>query len=128
MYYTSTHDWIKLHEEDVTLARVGISHFAQKEIGEIVFIELPKVGAIIQKGEPITVIESTKAAIDLYAVATGQIIAVNEELRKNPTLLNKTPEEDGWIYFIRLHEVLLPPDRFGLMNSTLYRSNFSGQG
>lgn len=115
-----THDWIKMHEDDVTLAKVGISHFAQKEIGEIVFIQLPEVGSVIQKGEPVTVIESTKAAIDLYAIASGQIIAVNEELKNNPSLMNRSPEGDGWIYFIRLHEILSPPDRFGLLTKSLY--------
>jgi glycine cleavage system H protein len=121
MYYTATHDWIKFDQDDVTLAKVGISDFAQKEIGEIVFIELPKVGSIIQKGEPVTVIESTKAAIDIYAIASGQIIAVNEDLRKNSSLMNKAPEGEGWIYFIRLHEFLSPPDRFGLLTPNGYR-------
>jgi glycine cleavage system H protein len=124
MFYTSTHDWISLHQDDVTLAKVGISHFGQKEIGEIVFIDLPKVGQLIQKGEVAAVLESTKAAIDLYAFTSGEIIAVNEAVKKNPLLINRSPEDEGWIYFIRLHQTLVPPDQFGLLTHQAYRAIF----
>ncbi|MBM3201866.1 MAG: glycine cleavage system protein GcvH [Chlamydiae bacterium] len=121
MLYTKEHDWILLHQDDSSLAKVGISHFAQKEIGEIVFIDLPKVGQILQKGEVAVVLESTKAAIDIYAVASGEVLQVNEALIKNPSLINHSAEEEGWLYFIRFHTILLPPDRFGLLRKEAYR-------
>lgn len=89
-----SHEWIS---ED---GKVGITKEAQKELGEIVYVELPKVGQEIKKGEEIAVLESTKAAVDIYSPASGRITQVNRALEEDPSLINSTPESDGWLYQI----------------------------
>ncbi len=95
MKFTETHEWVKVEAEDAT---IGITRYAQKELGEIVFIELPKVGAKIKSGDEIAVLESTKAAADIYSPVTGEVTAVNEKLKQDLTLINESPERDGWIF------------------------------
>jgi glycine cleavage system H protein len=99
MRYTPSHEWIEIKEG---LGTVGITNFAQKELGEIVFIQLPKVGALLKAGEEACVLESTKAAADVYSPASGKVVAVNEELAKSPSLLNKSPESAGWLFKLAL--------------------------
>lgn len=89
------HEWTR-REGGSTV--VGITEAAQREIGEIVHVELPKVGHRVEEGEVVVVLESTKAAIDLYAPISGSIEAVNLRLREEPALLNTSPEGDGWLY------------------------------
>ena len=81
---------------------MGITKYAQKELGEIVHVELPKVGEIVQVGDEACVLESTKAAADIYSPATGKITAVNEVLRHSSEWVNKFPEDKGWIYQMEL--------------------------
>lgn len=88
------HEWVK---KDGQVATVGITKKACGELGEIVYIELPKIGQKIKRGEEVVVLESTKAAIDSYAPIDGEVIAVNEDLRKNPKLLQEDPEHQ-WMY------------------------------
>jgi glycine cleavage system H protein len=95
--YTTSHEWIYLHGKKAT---VGISDYAQKELGEIVYIELPDIGQAIEMGELLAVVESTKAATDLYTPISGTIIEVNEALKKTPSLMNTSAEKDGWIAII----------------------------
>src|SRR5260221_12463584 len=99
MRYTDSHEWITLSEK---IGRVGITTHAQNELGEIVFIELPKVGQTVAAGDEICVLESTKAAADVYAPVSGKIAAVNEVLSKDPRALNQDPEGSGWIFEIEL--------------------------
>ncbi len=99
MRYTDSHEWITLKGK---LGRVGITSHAQNELGEIVFVELPKVGAVVQAGDEISVLESTKAAADVYAPVSGKITNVNEVLSKDPLALNRDPEGSGWIFEIEL--------------------------
>lgn len=99
MKFSESHEWIKL-EGDV--GDVGISDHAQHELGDIVYVELPKVGAHVEKGMEIAVLESTKAASDVYTPVSGQIIEVNEALNGTPGLINESPESLGWIYKIKL--------------------------
>lgn len=94
MKFTQSHEWIRLENE---VATMGISRFAQQELGEIVYIDLPKVGQVVKIGDPIFVLESTKAAADVYAPISGKVIAVNQELKHNTNLLNQSAEEQGWI-------------------------------
>lgn len=125
MYYTETHDWICPHSDDTTIAKVGISQFAEKEIGEVVYIELPKIGTEVEKGQEIAVIESTKAAIDIYSVLKGTVLAINEALVHEPGLINEAPEGEGWLYMIRLEELIAPHERFGLLLPKKYQEIIS---
>ncbi len=99
--FTDSHEWIAL---EGNRAKVGISEYAQKELGEIVAIELPKVGQKIRAGEEICVLESTKAAADVYAPVSGTVVSVNEALLKNPHALNQAPESSGWLFEVELSE------------------------
>ena len=93
--YTPTHEWVDLNGKT---ARVGITDHAQKEISDIVFIELPKVGRVVKGKESAMVIESVKAAFDIYAPVAGKIIKINEELSKKPEIVNQSPYEKGWLF------------------------------
>lgn len=92
MRYTDSHEWIRF---DGNQAVVGISYHAQEELGEIVYIEFPKIGKELKAGEEMAVIESTKAASDVYSPVAGTIVAVNEALKKTPSLINSDPEGGG---------------------------------
>ena len=100
MLFTDTHEWIKINEN---IATIGISSFAQKELGEIVFIELPKVGDQIAAQSEMVVLESTKAAADIYCPLSGEIVEVNHSLKENLNLLNQDPENKGWMIKIKVH-------------------------
>ncbi len=93
------HEWVTI---DGDVATVGITPFAAKEIGSIVFIEFPKIGQVVRKGEEAAILESTKAAIDTYAPLEGKVIKINESLLKNPSLLTQDPLGKGWLYQIEL--------------------------
>ncbi len=99
MKFTETHDWISLSGDQAT---IGITEYAQKELGEIVYIELPQLGHTVQEGEEVVVLESTKAAIDIYAPLSGEIIEINTTLNETPQKINESPEKEGWLYKIRL--------------------------
>jgi len=100
--FVDSHEWIFVEEE---VGVVGISVYAQKELGNIVYVELPKVGSFVKKGEEVAVLESTKAAADIYSPVTGEIVAVNEVLKSDITLLNTLPETDGWLFKIKVANV-----------------------
>ena len=97
MKYTDTHEWIQIKENE---GIVGISTHAQHELGEVVYVELPRVGTQLQAGEEAAVIESTKAASDIYCPVSGTVIAVNERVKENPALINSSSEEEGWLFKI----------------------------
>jgi glycine cleavage system H protein len=97
--YTDTHEWI---EEKEGIATVGLTKRALDEIGEVVHVLLPKLGAIIHKGDDVVVLESTKAAIDISSPVNGEIVAINESLRENLRLLNEGPESSGWLFKVSL--------------------------
>ena len=99
MKYADSHEWIQV-DEDVGL--VGISSYARQELGEIVYTELPKVGKVVQAGDEVAVLESTKAAADIYSPVSGKITRVNEALRNDVSSLNTDPENTGWLYEIKL--------------------------
>lgn len=100
--YTPSHEWIKL--EDDGTASVGISENAQDLLGDIVFVELPDVGTQISAKQEVAVVESVKAASDIYSPVTGEVIAVNEVLLDAPETINSSPEEDGWIYKLKVSD------------------------
>lgn len=96
--YTKEHQWVAIQGET---AIIGITDYAQSELGEIVFIELPELNANIKKDSVLCVAESTKTASDVYVPISGDIIEVNEELEDNPSLVNKDPYKEGWIVKIK---------------------------
>ena len=94
-YYTDEHEWIDV---DGDIATVGITEYAQGQLGDIVFVELPEVGALIEQGKDAAVVESVKAASDVYAPITGEITEVNPALEDDPALVNTSPEDGGWFF------------------------------
>jgi len=113
--YTETHEWVDLNG---SIARVGITDHAQKEISDIVFIELPKVGRVVKQKDSAMVIESVKAAFDIYAPLSGKITKVNDELSKKPETVNQSPYEKGWLFEI---ECSNPSEAAALLSETQYQ-------
>ncbi|MZH03514.1 MAG: glycine cleavage system protein GcvH [Nitrospinae bacterium] len=114
LLFTQEHEWIRI---DGKKAVVGITEFAQEQLGDIVFVELPEVGSEVEQENPFGVVESVKTVSDLYAPASGKITAVNKNLETNPELVNNEPYEGGWIVEIDLSneketESLLNPDAY----------------
>ena len=112
--YTLEHEWIRVDGKN---AVIGITHFAQEQLGDIVFVELPEVGSELEKESPFGVVESVKTVSDLYAPASGKITKVNKELETNPEKVNNEPYDAGWIVEIELSdetdlESLLDPDAY----------------
>ena len=99
--YTQEHEWIRV---DGKKAVIGISEFAQEQLGDNVFVELPEVGTQIDQGNPFGVVESVKTVSDLYAPAGGKVTAVNKELETHPEQVNSSPYENGWIIEIELSD------------------------
>lgn len=97
--YTKSHEWVR-REEDGTLT-VGITHHAQELLGDLVFVEVPEVGIDVDEGDDVAVVESVKAASDVYAPVAGEIVAANEALAETPELINTDPYGDGWIFRIK---------------------------
>ena len=99
IYYTDEHEWLKVEDG---VANVGITDHAQEQLGDLVFVELPDVGTELEQGDDGVVVESVKAASDVYAPASGTVVAVNEELNNNAPLVNASAENDGWLYKLKL--------------------------
>jgi glycine cleavage system H protein len=99
MRFAQSHEWIDLSED---IGTVGISNFASKELGEIVYLALPQIGQRVEMGKEVVVLESTKAAVDIYSPVSGEIIAVNETLKERVDLLNRASETEGWLFKIRV--------------------------
>jgi glycine cleavage system H protein len=97
--YAASHEWIKVEGDTGT---VGISDHAQQELSDVVFVDLPKVGAKVTAGSVVAVIESVKAASDIYSPATGEVVEVNADLVKKPELVNSDPYGAAWLYKVRL--------------------------
>ncbi len=93
--YTKDHEWVLLENG---VARIGITYFAQSELGEVVYVELPAIGKELHAGSPACVVESTKAASDVYAPISGKVVSVNQELNDQPNLLNSDPHSAAWIF------------------------------
>ncbi len=100
-YYTQDHEWI---EVDGDTATVGITDYAQSQLGDIVFAEVPAVGSILKKGGDAAVVESVKAASDVYAPVSGSVIEGNDALGDDPALVNSDPEGDGWFFKLTLSD------------------------
>ena len=98
-YYTKDHEWAQVDENIVT---IGVTEFAQEQLGEVVYVELPEEGAKVNQGESFGVVESVKAASDLYAPVSGTVIEVNMALMEDPSSLNDDPMNDGWLIRIEM--------------------------
>ncbi|MFX3673908.1 MAG: glycine cleavage system protein GcvH [Paenisporosarcina sp.] len=95
--YSEEHEWVKVEDGK---ARIGITHFAQSELGDIVFVELPQVGDDIKSNEPFGSVESVKTVSELYAPISGKVVEVNNELEDNPEFVNESPYENAWMIVI----------------------------
>lgn len=113
--YTPDHEWIQIGDDGV--ATVGITHHAQDALGDVVFVDLPAVGQALAQKDVAGVVESVKAAADVYAPVTGEIVAVNEALKDDPSLVNADPLGNGWFFKIRLSQ---PAELSALLDKTAY--------
>lgn len=99
--YSEEHEWVKV---EGNLARIGITDFAQSELGDIVFVELPEVGTEVTANEPFGSVESVKTVSELYAPVSGKVVEVNEELNDNPEYVNESPYEKAWMIVVELSD------------------------
>ncbi|ACM05575.1 glycine cleavage system H protein [Thermomicrobium roseum DSM 5159] len=113
--YTRTHEWVRV-EGDVAV--VGVTDFAQSELGDITYLELPEPGTVVKQGESMGVIESVKAASDIYAPVSGEVVEVNRSVVDSPELVNKSPYDEAWLAKIRLSA---PEELERLMDAAAYR-------
>ncbi|MFQ6115007.1 MAG: glycine cleavage system protein GcvH [bacterium] len=120
LLYTSEHEWVAIDEN---VAAVGITDYAQSELGDIVFVELPKIGDDTQYMEPFGTIESVKATNDLFSPVSGQVAAVNSALKDEPTLVNKDPYGEGWMIAIKMSD---PSEVDLLISAQEYQALTSG--
>lgn len=100
--YTEKHEWVEIQQDGV--AKIGISDFAQDQLGDVVFIDLPDVGAIFKKGDEMAAIESVKAASEIFAPISGEIVSVNDALEEQPDLVNSASESEGWLVTIKISD------------------------
>jgi len=114
--FTDDHEWLRV-EGDV--AAVGITEFAQSQLGDLVFVELPKVGAAVKKGDPVAVVESVKVASDVYAPADGEVVEVNKAVVGEPQLVNSDPMGKGWFFKLKLSA---PAQLDGMKSETEYQT------
>ena len=114
MRFTRDHEYIEASGE---LATVGISEHAQQQLGDIVYVELPALGVTFKKGDAAAVVESVKAASDVFTPASGEVVAVNDKLAGNPSLVNESAQGDGWLFKLKLSA---PGELDGLMDAPAY--------
>jgi glycine cleavage system H protein len=115
VYFTREHEWISV---DGDIATVGISNHAQEQLGDIVFAEVPETGRRLSKGHEAAVVESVKAASDVYAPVSGEVIEGNQAVADDPALVNSDPEGDGWFFKLKLDN---PGELDGMMDEGAYR-------
>lgn len=118
--YTKEHEWVKL---DDNIATVGITDYAQGELGDIIFVELPKVGTKVTQMSPFGVIEAVKAVSELFSPITGEVVEVNTSLEKDATIINKDPYGEGWIIKVKVADLkqldtLLTPEKYKTLIET----------
>ena len=119
-YYTETHEWVTVEDG---VATMGITDFAQGQLGDVVFLELPAIGRELETGDTVGVIESVKAASDLYSPVAGSVVEVNESLKDSPEKVNEDPYGAGWLIKVRLNGDLSE----GLLDEAGYRAMTEGQ-
>ncbi len=114
--FTEEHEWLRV---DGDIATVGITDHAQQQLGDLVFLELPKVGAALEKGGIAAVVESVKAASEVYSPVKGEIVAINDRLIAEPGLVNSAPTSEGWLFRIKLAD---PAQVEGLLDEAAYQA------
>lgn len=117
--YTQEHEWLRLEGDADDEGVIGITDFAQNELGDVVYLDLPKVGSEVARGAHLGDIESVKTVSELFAPASGTVLAVNELLNDDPALVNSAPYEDGWMVRLRLSD---PGELDALLDADAYRS------
>ncbi|MBM4399518.1 MAG: glycine cleavage system protein GcvH [Candidatus Cloacimonetes bacterium] len=115
LYYTETHEWIKVNGDEAT---IGLTDFAQHELGDIVYVELPDVNKKVSGGEPCGSIEAVKAVEDIISPVSGRVESKNSELEDMPDLINKSPYEDGWLVKVKLSN---PDELENLLSASEYK-------
>jgi glycine cleavage system H protein len=121
--YTAEHEWVRTPGESDDAVRVGITHYAQDALGDIVYVSLPEVGAEISAGETVGELESTKSVSDIYAPVGGKVVARNEALDGTPELVNSDPYGAGWLLRVRLDD---PAAADGLLDAAAYSAQIAG--
>ena len=120
--YSETHEWVcKLHQEGASVVLIGITDYAQQQLGKIVFVELPELNLNIEAGDEIGVLESVKAATDIFSPLCGKVIEINEDLVDSPSLVNSEPYGDGWLYKLELNN----PDEYDTLLDRDEYQNFT---
>jgi glycine cleavage system H protein len=114
-YFTEDHEWIDVSGD---LATVGITDYAQGQLGDIVFVELPDEGKVYSKGDEAAVVESVKAASDVYSPVSGEVVEANDALQEDPALVNSDAEEEGWFFKLRLTDT---SELASLMDEAAYK-------
>lgn len=116
LFYTRSHEWVQVLKDHIL---AGITHFAQEQLGDITFVELPEPGVILEQGQEMGVVESVKAASEIYAPVSGEVLEVNLDLENAPELINQDPFGKGWIVKIRpaskVHGLLTPEEYAALI-------------
>jgi len=120
VYFTQDHEWISVEGDSAT---VGITDYAQAQLGDVVFVEVPPAGTEVAKGKEAAVVESVKAASDVYAPVSGTVTEANSELEADPSLVNTSPEGSGWFFKLTLAN---PGELEGLMDETAYKAFVAG--
>ena len=115
-YFTEEHEWIDVDDDHAT---IGITDYAQKQLGDIVFVEVPESGSMIKQGGEAAVVESVKAASDVYAPISGEVTEGNDALADEPALVNSSPEEEGWFFRMTLADT---GELEGLMDAKAYKA------
>ena len=115
LLYTKTHEWIRREGENI---RIGITDHAQAELTDVVFVELPKVGTQVEAQAPTAVVESVKAASDIYAPVKGTVVEVNKALEADPGLINREPFDQGWLFVLKIDN---PDDLKNLKDAAAYK-------
>ncbi len=119
--YTDAHEWVRANEGEDGVVRVGITDYAQAQLGDVVYVDLPAVGDRLEAGSPCGEVESTKSVSEIYAPVTGEVVAVNGELEASPELVNSGPYGDGWMFEVRAEGGL-----DGLLDAAAYRGLTDG--
>ena len=120
LFYTKSHEWIRREGDNI---RVGITDHAQAELTDVVFVELPKVGTNVEAKAPMAVVESVKAASDIYAPVKGTVVEANNALTNNPALINTDPFGEGWIFALKIDN---PDDLKNLLSAAVYKEQIEG--
>ncbi|HEX8526830.1 glycine cleavage system protein GcvH [Allosphingosinicella sp.] len=121
VYYSEEHEWVRVEGDSAT---VGVTDFAQGQLGDVVFVEIPEAGRRVTKGGEAAVVESVKAASDVYAPVSGEVTEGNQALVDDPSLVNSDPEGEGWFFRLRLAD---PSQLEGMMDAEAYKAFVDAQ-